>query len=145
MSLYEKPHVGAQTLSVGNTAVPVTVAIAAAAGGANVCEVTFTVQSPAGTTLAGVWNLDIWLSDAATGAGLTGTSASGTVQAKSASGADLEVMSAKKALRVQTLATGLYTLEITDSAKTAFYPCVQNPASGATIVGTVLATADYGS
>jgi len=123
--------------------IPETIGFAAAAGASNICEVTITVQNAIGGTLAGVFNLDVWLSDASTGAGLTGTSASGTVQVKSASGADLEVMTAKKAIRVQTLATGIYTLEITDSAKTAFYPCASLP-NGAAQVGTVLATGDYG-
>jgi hypothetical protein len=55
--------------------------LAAAAGGTNVCEVTITFKDYNGDTFAGVVNFDVWLSDAATGAGLTGTSASGTVQA----------------------------------------------------------------
>lgn len=124
---------------------PASVTFAAAAGGANVCEVTITVKDAAGVAIAEVFNLDVWLSDAATGAGLTSTSASGTVQAKAASGADLEVMTAKKAIRVQTLATGIYILEITDTAKTAFYVCAQVPGTGKTVVSTVLATGDYGA
>ena len=107
--------------------------------------VTITVKDANGDTLAGVYNLDVWLSDAATGAGLTGTSASGTVTAKTASGAVVGTYSAKKALRVQTLATGVFILEITDTAKTAFYVCAALPTSGEAQVATVLATADYGS
>jgi hypothetical protein len=129
---------------VAGTNVPASVGMAAAAGGANVCEVTFTVQDAAGATIAGVFNLDIWLSDAASGAGLTATSASGAVAAKSASGADLGTLTAKKALRVQTLATGIYTLSITDAAKTGFYPCAQVPGLGRTNVGTQLITGNYG-
>ena len=83
--------------------------------------------------------------NAATGAGLTGTSASGTVQAKAASGTDLQAVTAKKHLRVQTLATGIYTLEITDSGKTGFYVCAQNPQTGVTEVSAQLVTGDYGS
>lgn len=131
--------------TIDGAAVPASVAISAASAAANVCEVTFQVQNLAGASLAGVFDLVIWLSDAATGAGLTATSASGTVQAKSAAGADLGALTAKKALHVQTLADGSYTLEITDTAKTAFYPCVSNPLTRAAIVGTVLATGDYGS
>lgn len=121
------------------------VSFAAAAGGANVCEVTATVKNAAGATLAGVRSLLVWLSDAATGAGLTGTSASGTVQVKAASGADFGALTAKKALMVQTLADGTYVLEITDSAKTGFYVCATDLGSGKTSVSTQLQTADYGS
>lgn len=124
---------------------PATVTMAAAAGGSNICEVTFTVKDAAGATIAAVHHIDVYLSDAATGQGLTGTSASGTVQAKSASGTDLQVYSAKKALRVQTLATGVYVLEITDSAKTTFYPCVVHPLTGKVIVGTRLVAGNYGA
>ena len=123
---------------------PATVSFSAAAGGSNVCEITVTVKDAAGNTLADVFNFDLWLSDAATGAGLTATSASGAVAAKTSSGADLATLTSKKALRVQTLATGVYILSITDSAKTTFYPCAQVPGTGRTSVGTQLITANYG-
>lgn len=128
-----------------NDAIAATISFAAAAGGANVCEVTITVKDAAGSTLAGVHNLIVWLSDAATGAGLTGTSASGTVQAKSASGQDMGTLTAKKALVVQTLATGIYILEITDTAKTGFYVCATVPGTGLTVVSSQLVTGNYGS
>lgn len=123
---------------------PYNVTIAAAAGGANVCEVTFTVKDCDGTTIAAVVPLIVYLSDAATGVGLTGTSASGTVQAKSASGTDLGALTAKKALIVMTNADGTYVLEITDTAKTGFYPCGV-PLGHDVVVGTQLVTGDYGS
>lgn len=122
---------------------PASVSISAAAGGSNVCEVTFTVKDVNGVAMTVPTLLTVFLSDAATGVGLTGTSASGTVQAKSASGADWSVLSAKKAIRVQTLANGTYVLEITDTAKTAFYPCCYIDGKAPT-VGTVLATGNYG-
>lgn len=135
----------AATFAADGVQTPLAVTFSAAAGGANVCEVTITVVDGAGTAIASVFNLDIWLSDAATGAGYTSTSASGTVQAKSASGADLEVMSAKKGIRAQTLATGIYILEITDSAKTGFYVCAALPMTGAAQISDQLVTGDYGS
>lgn len=121
------------------------VTFAAAAGGANVCEVTLTCKDAAGSTIARTQNLTVWLSDASSGAGLTGTAASGTVQAKSASGADLGTLTAKKALVVQTLATGVYTLEITDTGKTGYYVCAAIPGNGKTVVSTQLVTGDYGT
>ena len=115
-----------------------------AAGATNVCDVVIQAVDENNEAMAGVFSLLVWVSDAATGVGLTGTSASGTVQAKSASGADFSALTAKKALMVQTLANGTYTLEITDTAKTAFYACVSGPGHG-TSVTQILATADYGT
>lgn len=129
---------------IAGVGVSVTVTMAAASAAANVCEVTITVVDAAGTVVAAVHHLDVWLSDAETGAGLTGTTASGTVTAKTSSGAVIQTYTAKKALRVQTLATGIFILEITDSAKTAFYPCAAL-FGGKTFIGTVLASDDYGS
>ncbi len=116
-----------------------------AAGGANVSEIAIAMLDGNGDAVASAIPLTVWLSDAATGAGLTGTGASGTVQAKSASGADFGVLSAKKALIAQSLATGIYTLEITDTSKTGFYVCIQNPFTGAISVSRQLVTGDYGS
>lgn len=127
-----------------DTNVPTNVSFAIAAGGANVSEIAVSLLDGLGNLVAQALALEIWLSDAASGAGLTGTSASGTVQAKSASGADFGDLTAKKAKVVQSLATGIYTLEITDTAKTGFYVCVRNPFTGLTEVSRQLVTADYG-
>lgn len=121
-----------------------TLAFSVAAGASNVSEVTITVKDGAGATVAGVYNLDVWLSDAAAGAGLTGTTASGAVAAKAASGVDLLAYTAKKAIRVQTLATGVYILSITDTAKTGFYICGQAPGTGRAVVSAQLVAGSYG-
>lgn len=113
------------------------------AGAANVAEVAIALLDGHGDAVALPQPFKVWLSDAATGLGLTATSASGTVQAKAASGTDFAVLTAKKALIVQPLATGVYTLEITDTAKTAFYVAVQLP-DGRVNVSRVMATGDYG-
>lgn len=123
---------------------PSVLAFAAAAGGSNVSEVTITAQDADGDPVAEALLYDVWLSDAATGAGLTSTTASGTVTAKAASGIVIDTYTAKKALRVQSLATGIFVLEITDTAKTAFFVCASVPGTGQTAVATVLATGDYG-
>lgn len=118
-----------------------------AAGAANVCEVKLQVVDAYGKAVAEGLVFNLWLSDAATGLGVTATDASGTVQAKSDAGHDLGIHTAKKSLVVQTLADGSYTLEITDTAKTAFYVAAQipgGPNAGRTVVSTVLATANYG-
>jgi len=125
---------------------PASISFAAAAGGANVCEVTITVLDAAGAAITSpaCFVMEWWLSDAATGVGLTGTSASGTVAAKSGEGTDLVVHSAKKYTKVFTKASvGTYVLEITDTSKTAFYVCAQ--IDGKAYISTVLATGDYGT
>lgn len=128
---------------IASTAIPHAVTIGTpVAPSANVTEIAITVVDGAGTAIAGVFNLDVWLSDSADGAGLTATTASGAVAAKTSSGVDLSVMVAKKATRVQTLATGIYTLSITDTAKTAFKVCAQCGVAKAT--PRTLTTADYG-
>lgn len=116
---------------------------AVAAGGANVSEVTITVADLDDTAAAAVHHIDVWLSDAASGAGLTGTTASGTVTAKAASGVVISTYTAKKALRVQSLATGVFVLEITDSAKTGFYVAAAGP-DGRAYVSSQLVTGNYG-
>lgn len=115
----------------------------AAAGGSNVAEVTFQVVDHEDNPVAGVRHIDIYLSDSSAGVGLAATSASGAVAAKAASGVDLQIYSAKKAFRVQTLANGSYVLSITDTGKTAFYPVAN--IGGAAIVGTQLVTGNYGA
>lgn len=117
--------------------------ITPAAGAANVCEITVQAKDANGTNIAHAVPLLVWLSDSATGAGLTATAASGTVQAKAGS-QDLGVLTAKKALMVQTSAAGAYVLEITDTAKTAFKVCVQSLNGELPTIATLI-TADYGA
>ena len=131
-------------LFIQGALIPETITFTPAAGGSNVSEVTVAFKDGHGNAIAYPILFDLWLSDAATGLAVTGTSASGTVTAKSASGSVFDTLVAKKALKVQSLANGTFVLEITDTAKTAFYVCAQNPATGQVFVSTVLATANYG-
>lgn len=117
----------------------------AAAGAANVTEVTITAKDRAGNTVAAPVQFDLYLSDSATGVGHTATAASGTVQAKAASGLVVDTQVAKKALRVQALGTGVFILEITDTGKTAFKVCAVPPATGRPVVAITLAAGDYGA
>lgn len=112
--------------------------------GSNVSDVAISCLDDAGNVVTGNHVFEIWLSDDAGGNGLTGTTASGTVTAKSASGNVFVALVAKKLILVQTLATGIFTLEITDSGKTAFVVCAKIPSNGLTKVVTTLATASYG-
>ncbi len=116
-----------------------------AAGGTNICDVSIQAVDVNGDPLTGVFNYNLWLSDASSGLGHTASAASGTVTNKSACGLVVDIQVAKKAMQVQTLADGSFVLEITASGKTHYYVCVQNPANGRTIVGAQLQTSDYGS
>ena len=115
-----------------------------AAGGTNVCEVTITLKDPNASTVAAPRPFILWLSDASTGVGLTAVTASGAVAAKTASGTDFAALTSKKALLVQPLASGVYILSITDTAKTGFYVCAQDPFTGKVSVSSQLVTGNYG-
>lgn len=120
------------------------VGFAVAAGGANVSEMTITLKDASGAAIAGARSIEIYLSDSATGLGITGTTASGTVTAKSASGTVLTALTAKKHIIVTTLATGVFVLEITDTAKSLFVVCVKVPEVPAIQCATALITGNYG-
>jgi hypothetical protein len=111
-------------------------------GVANITLVTIQVQDKNANPISGVYNLDLHLSDAATGIGVTAVTASGAVAA-GASGTDLVDFTAKKVKRVQTDSTGKYILSITDTAKTGFYVAVANPSTGLLSVSRQLVTGDY--
>jgi len=139
------PLVAVQGASQPIAAQPASVSLAIAAGATNVCEVTATATAAGGSAAAGVQVLQWWLSDAATGAGLSGTAASGAVTAKASNGADLGATTAKKAGFIQTKADGTAILSITDTAKTGFYVCVRPAAVAAATVSRQLVAGDYGA
>jgi len=118
--------------------------ISAAAGAANVCNLSFQLSDMRGLAVAMPSLFEIWLSDAADGTGLTATTATGGIAAVNTFGIVWSIQTASKALRVQPNASGLFKLAITDTAKTAFYPCALNLATGYVVVGTRLITANYG-
>jgi len=116
--------------------------VTAAAGSANISNVTLQVVDFEDAPVAGVRNLNVWLSDSTSGIGLTATTASGTVTATT--GTDFFDQVAKKAKIIQTDATGKIVLAITDTAKTAFKVCYQMSEGGGAKVGVTLATGNYG-
>lgn len=115
------------------------------AGAANITNVMLQVVDNQDRAIAGVFVLEIFLSDSAVGAGLTATTASGTVVVGTP-GADLFDFVAKKFKAVQTDATGKYQLVITDTAKTNFKVCVRGsgPTVSNVIVVATLTTGLYG-
>lgn len=115
-----------------------------AADGANATLVTMTVRNAQGAA-AGIKRFDVFLSDSATGDGLTATTASGAVGDKTAgtTGTVVAIGTVKKSMTVQSIAAGTYGFSITDTAKTAFKVLVILDGMAPQLVAT-LATASYG-
>jgi hypothetical protein len=134
---------GANAFDKGELAFAQQVTFAAAAGSANVCNVTIQVNDGRGAAIARPFELMVYLSDSSTGNGLTATTASGTVGAGSA-GTDLQAKVAKKATDVLTDNTGKYVLSITDTVKTGFFVCAFAPGTGNLQVSAQLVTGNYG-
>lgn len=134
---------GANLFDANENAVAQQIAFTIAQGGSsNITLITMQVKDGAGNNIAAVAPVEWWLTDAATGAALTATTASGAVAA-GASGTDLLSKVSKKAGDAITDATGKYILSITDTAKTGFYIAVTCPGTGVTFVSRQLVTADY--
>ena len=126
----------------GGKGIPTNVTITNAQGAtSNICNVTFQVTDTSGNAVAGFFSLDVWLSDAATGGGLTATTASGGIAAAASGGAVFGVETTSKAVFVQTNSSGAFVLAITDTAKTGFYPvaCINVVPT----VGAQLTSASY--
>lgn len=113
----------------------------AAGNAANECEITSTVQDAAGSAITATFMVNLWLSDATTGAGLAADSFSGDVV--TTNGVEISEFSSKKAFLVQTTASGTHKLSITDTSSNAFYLCGQVPGTGATNCSRITAAADY--
>jgi len=127
----------------GGKGIPTQVAISNAAGTSNISNVTFQVTDIDGTAVSGNFLLDILLSDATTGLGITGTTPSGGIAA-AASGGEVElVMTVSKAVRMQTAAGGKAVLAITDSAKHAYVPVAYY--LGRSFIGAALTTGSFGA
>lgn len=102
-------------------------------------KITVTAKDAGGTTLAQVVALDLWMSEAATGIGLTGDTYSGDLTAST--GVILGALTAKKAWRVLTAASGIFEAVLVASANPADqYVVVSHPATGAVTVSAVSGT-----
>ncbi len=129
----------------GETPIGQSLSITAAAGAANNSNVTFQLVDGAGLAVPIVSELTVYLSDAATGIGLTGNAASGTTAVAGATlGTDLGDLTAKKVKVVLTNAAGAYVLQIGDTGKNHYFPCGIVPISGKVVVGAQLTNASYG-
>ena len=123
---------------------PDQVVMTPAASSTAICLVTMQVRNNEGEAYKAVLPLTVWLSDSATGDGVTATTPSGALAA-GANGTSLGALTASKALKAITNTLGVFILSITDTAKTAFYVCARVDGQRKPGIATkLLATANYG-
>jgi len=107
-------------------------------------EIEVSVCNSAGHVIPGPHVLDVWLSDAADGIGVTGTDPAGNITAKANSGVVLGIMATKKAFRVVTAATGKFTLQIIDDVTPVLlYMAASLPSFGCMAVSRKTVAGDY--
>jgi len=140
VTLWQDSHMKVSRLSVGGTETVGAVSIALAASSTtDGMDITVTVQDAQGATIADVFTLDLWMSEASTGIGLTADTYSGTLTA--GTGAILDTHTAKKHFVVQTAATGVFVGTLVDSANPADqYVAVRHPLTGRNVVSAVSGT-----
>lgn len=125
---------------------PVSMTVTLSAGGANTVLALFELKDKDAQLVVGStgFTFDVWVSDAATGAGLTAVTPSGAL-AVSTFGALLTTVTASKHLLVTTTGTARARVSLIDTAKTQnLYFCAQNPVTGKTVVSAATITANYG-
>ena len=92
-----------------------TMTIALAAGATNHITATYTMKDMAGATVTGVQRIEAYISEGATGIGLTADSASGALTAST--GTILTAITAKKHAICLTDANGVLVLDLEDTAE----------------------------
>ena len=116
-----------------------TTTIALAAGATDTMTVTITVKDAGGTAIDAVHALEVWISEAATGIGLTADSYSGDVTATT--GTELQEVVSKKHYTYLTAATGILVMSAVDTANPADqYIVVKHPVSGKLTVSAASGT-----
>lgn len=133
----------AGALQVNGVAVPHTATFAISTGAANVANIDITVKAADGSAVTTPASVDVYVSDSAAGVGLTAASAStGPAIAGGGAGAIVGTLTAKKAFRVQTDATGRINLINTDTGKNLVYFAVV--VDGVISVSRQLVVGDFG-
>jgi hypothetical protein len=126
----------------GGTPIPCYVTITnAASATTDGMESTFTVKNANGDTVEAVTCLEVWISEATTGIGLTADSYSGSSSAVSTYGAIHTALTAKKHFMVVTNASGVFRLlSIASANPTDQYVCCKNPLGGGVTVSAASGT-----
>jgi hypothetical protein len=133
---------GGSRIEVAGVPAGLKVLITNAPGAANHSVVTFRVQDLQGNNLQQAFDLDFWLSDSATGQGVSATPPSGgfTITA----GTSLQLKVTGLAGEALSDTTGKLVVNITDTAKTNYFPVCVAPGTGITWIGAQLTAGSYG-
>jgi hypothetical protein len=132
---------GTQVAGVG---VADTVTIGVAAGATNSIDWTITVKDINGNTVAGVYDLELYIAEQADGTGgLTGDTYSGNVTAST--GTILTALTAKKHIIATTASTGILVINAVASAKPADQYLVVKKPSGAGVVVSAASGTNWGA
>lgn len=106
------------------------------AGAANICNATIQLQTNEGANVAVSSMIDVWVSDAATGIGLTANA--NTSEVTCSTGTLFGILSTGKAWVVQTDATGKAVMVITDTGKHGTYVACTTPHRASNSVATAV-------
>ncbi len=105
------------TLKLDTVSQMLTATVTLAAGAANSIDATFTIKDMAGVTVTGVHKVEVYISEAATGIGLSTDTPSGNLTAST--GTVLSVLTTKAHITALTDANGVLVLNLVDSGKPA--------------------------
>ena len=131
-----------KSVAQGGTYQSVRFTASVAQGAENVATVTLQAIDGAGASLAGVRNVNVFLSDSATGVDLASTFTPTAITATT--GKIIASITALLHLVCQTDATGKVVLSLTDALKAQGYVAIVNPQTGA--VSTLhVVTGSYGT
>jgi hypothetical protein len=129
-------------LAQNNLPLPAKATVTITPAAANASLVSFTITDNGGNAITGTpFVVDIWLSDAATGVGLTAVTASGTVAVTTGTLIVADV--AKKFTRMMSDTNGVASITITDTAKTGFYVAIDGGGLPLPVVSRQMVTGDY--
>lgn len=122
---------------------PAIVSFAIAAGAANHSVITITIQDNGAQAITGTpFDLDVILSDLATGVGVTATAPSTSLTVTT--GTQLNSYVTNKALYVQSDTNGIIVINIFDTAKTGYFVMVQGGQIPIPYISRQLVAGDYG-
>ena len=134
-----KEAIGA--LAVGGVDFPTSVDFTIASGGADECDITIVLTNKDGVAITGTQEIDFYVSDSATGAGIV--SAGGTLAFTS--GFAFAEHTANFAYTAVTDASGEVGVTITDAGASEYYICAVPQSTGAVVVSRQLTASDYGA
>lgn len=116
-NLADLPSLATALSNLMGVSVIASVSFSVAAGASNICILTGTIKDRAGNTIAGVRELEVYISEAATGVGVTADTYS--TGASITTGTLVATLTANKAWRLLTNSSGVFAISITDTAKPA--------------------------